>query len=140
MPTVHDLLEEFRQEATSSRDLGDRFENLMVAFLKSDPMYQDLFSSVWTWNDFPKRGQAPDRGVDLVAEERATGDLWAIQCKFYDPNHTLDKPDIDSFFTESGKAIYTSNPILRELTQILLLNIINKGTRHCALNRFVVLR
>ena len=79
MPTIHSLLEEFRQDATSSRDLGDRFENLMVAFLKSDPMYQDLFSHVWTWSDFPKRGNAPDRGVDLVAEERATGANFMIQ-------------------------------------------------------------
>jgi len=106
MATIHDLLEEFRQDATSSRDLGDQFENLMVAYLKKDPTYQGLFSHVWTWGNFPKRGNAPDRGVDLVAEEEATGDLWAIQCKFYDPEHTLDKPDIDSFFTESGKAFY----------------------------------
>ncbi|WP_257626283.1 restriction endonuclease [Janthinobacterium sp. NKUCC06_STL] len=44
-----------------------------------------------------------DVGIDLVARKRGTGDYWAIQCKFYDPDHALQKGDIDSFFTASGK-------------------------------------
>lgn len=35
--------------------------------------------------------------------ERDTGDIVAIQCKFYDPAGTLAKPDIDSFLSASGK-------------------------------------
>ena len=38
-----------------------------------------------------------------MARERDTGELTAIQCKFYEPTHTLAKADIDSFFTASGK-------------------------------------
>ena len=49
-----------------------------------------------------------DVGIDLVARERGTGDYWAIQCKFYDPDHALQKGDIDSFFTASGKRFATS--------------------------------
>jgi predicted helicase len=39
----------------------------------------------------------------LVAEEAGSGDIWAIQCKFYAPHHRVQKADLDSFFTESGK-------------------------------------
>lgn len=110
--TISTILEEFRQDAISNRDLGDKFERLMVTYLKIDPLYKDLYSNVWMWMDFPKRGNAPDTGIDLVAEERATGDYCAIQCKFYDPNHTLDKSDIDSFFTASGKALFKKRMIV----------------------------
>jgi predicted helicase len=110
--TIHTILEEFRQAATSTRGLGDKFELLMVAFLKTDPIYQDLFSNVWMWMEFPLRGKVPDTGIDLVAEERATGDYWAIQCKFYDPKITLDKSHIDSFFTASGKSLFKKRMII----------------------------
>ncbi len=110
--TIHTILEEFRQAATSNRDLGDKFERLMVAFMKCDPIYQDLFSHVWMWMEFPLRGDIPDTGIDLVAQENATGDYWAIQCKFYDPKHTLDKSDIDSFFTASGKSLFKKRMII----------------------------
>ncbi len=89
MTTIHSLLEEFRQDAISNRQLGDKFERLMLNYLKVDPLYQDLYSDVWMWTDFPKRGNRPDTGIDLVAQERATGDYCAIQCKFYDPTHSL---------------------------------------------------
>lgn len=49
-----------------------------------------------------------DVGIDLVARERGTGDYWAIQCKFYDPDYALQKADIDSFFTASGKRFSTN--------------------------------
>jgi predicted helicase len=112
MTTIHDILAEFRDAATSNRDLGDRFERLILQFLKTDPLYQDQFSEVWLWMDFPKRAGEADTGIDLVAE-KANGDGYcAIQCKFYDPSHTLDKQDIDSFFTASGKSLYTSRLIV----------------------------
>ena len=110
--TIHTILEEFRQDAIHKRDLGDKFERLMVAFLKSDPIWKDLFSNVWLWSDFPKRGNAPDTGIDLVAEESATGDYWAIQCKFYDPNHNLEKSDIDSFLSTSGNKIFKEKMLI----------------------------
>ncbi|MEB3191136.1 MAG: DEAD/DEAH box helicase [Snowella sp.] len=112
MTTIHTILEEFRDAATSNRDLGDKFERLVVAYLKNDPLYKDRFSNVWLWMEWPKRGNKPDTGIDLVAEEEATGDVWAIQCKFYHPNHTLDKSDIDSFFTASGKTPFTKRMIV----------------------------
>ncbi|MFM7602525.1 MAG: DEAD/DEAH box helicase family protein, partial [Pseudanabaena sp.] len=102
--TIHHVLEQFRQQATSTRDLGDKFEHLVFAYLRTDPQYIALFERVYLWMDFPLRDGKGDLGIDLVAQERATGDYWAIQCKCYQPDHLLDKKDIDSFFTASSKA------------------------------------
>ncbi len=112
MTTIHDILAEFREAATSNRDLGDRFERLILQFLKTDPLYRDQFSEVWMWMDFPKRGGEADTGIDLVAERADGFGYCAIQCKFYHPSHILDKQDIDSFFTASGKSLYTSRLIV----------------------------
>jgi predicted helicase len=110
--TIHAILDRFRQEATSTRDLGDKFEYLVFAYLRTDPQYAALFERVWFWMDFPLRGKKGDLGIDLVAQERATGEYWAIQCKCYQPDHMLDKGDIDSFFTASGKAPFTHRLIV----------------------------
>ncbi|WP_414662194.1 DEAD/DEAH box helicase [Horticoccus sp. 23ND18S-11] len=107
-PSIHTILGQFRDEATSNRDLGDRFERLMCRYFELDPIYQDRFSRVWMWNDFPHKGKVGDVGIDIVAEERATNEFCAIQCKFYLPDHTLAKEDIDSFFTAAGKTLFTS--------------------------------
>jgi predicted helicase len=110
--TIHTILEEFRQAAIHNRDLGDMFERLIAKYLVTDPLYKEQFSNVWLWQEFPKRGNKPDTGIDLVAEDRNTGEYCAIQCKFYDPSITLQKADIDSFFTASGKTLFTSRIII----------------------------
>ncbi len=110
--TIYTILDEFRQAATSNRDLGDKFERLIAAFLKTDPLYVDLYSDVWLWQEWPNRGPHADAGIDLVARERCTGELCAIQCKFYDPSHWLSKADIDSFFTASGRVPFTRRMIV----------------------------
>jgi len=75
--TIHSLLEEFRQAATSKRDMGDKFERLFANYLVTDPLYKDKFSDVWLWTEWPGRGKQPDTGIDLVAKERSTGDYCA---------------------------------------------------------------
>jgi predicted helicase len=112
MITLNTILNEFRETATSTRDLGDKFERLTVQYLETDPLYKEHFSKVWLWMDFPKRNNAPDTGIDLVAEERDTGDYCAIQCKCYDPNHILQKSDINSFFTASGTDVFKKRIIV----------------------------
>lgn len=104
--TLHTILEQFRSDARSNRDLGDRFERMMQQFFRVDPLYAALFSEVWMWNEWPLKGEVGDVGVDLVARHRATGEYFAIQCKFFLPEHTLSKADIDSFFTALGKPIF----------------------------------
>ncbi|AFY61183.1 hypothetical protein [Synechococcus sp. PCC 6312] len=36
--SLHSLLAELREAATSNRDMGDRFERLVFTFLKNDPL------------------------------------------------------------------------------------------------------
>ena len=110
--TIHNILDELAEAATDHRDKGDKFERLIRAYLTTDPLYVSRFSNVWMWNDWPGRNAKGDTGIDLVAEERDTGSLVAIQCKFYAPTYTLQKGDIDSFFTASGKAPFASRLIV----------------------------
>ena len=37
------ILDTFRGAATSNRDLGDKFERLIVDYLLTDPRYADVF-------------------------------------------------------------------------------------------------
>lgn len=112
MTTIHDILAEFREAATSNRDMGDKFERLIATYLVTDPLQSERFSDVWLWSEWPERGKQPDTGIDLVAKERATGAYCAIQCKFYAKGHTVQKADIDSFFTASGKKPFASRMIV----------------------------
>lgn len=102
--SIRDVLEELRSYSLDERDKGARFEQLMKDFLLNDTQYQALFDEVWLWSDYPERGNRADTGIDLVARERATGELVAIQCKFYAPDTLISKPDIDSFLASSSRA------------------------------------
>jgi len=46
--TIEGVLSALRAAATSSRDLGDRFERLMAKYLRQ-PLYADELSEVWLW-------------------------------------------------------------------------------------------
>jgi predicted helicase len=102
--TIRDILEELRREATDEVEKGRKFEQLMLAFLRNDRQYSKLFDAVWLWADYPNRGNRPDTGIDLVARERATGEMVAIQCKFYAPETVISKPAVDSFLATSSKS------------------------------------
>lgn len=110
--SIHDILDELAKSATDHRDKGDKFERLIKAYLSTDPLYVARFSDVWLWNDWPDRKGKTDTGIDLVARERDTGALVAIQCKFYAPTYILQKGDIDSFFTASGKSPFAERLIV----------------------------
>jgi len=96
------VLDKLYYSAKDEHDKGDKFERMVRKYLLTEPLYADRFDEVWRWMDWPDRGKRPDHGIDLVARERDTGDLAAVQCKFYDPAHYLTKGDIDSFLAESG--------------------------------------
>lgn len=101
--TIHDVIELFRR-ASSTSELGTKFENLMVAYFRTDPVLTAQYDEVCTWPDWSHNEHTHDSGIDLVARNRETGAWTAIQCKFFDPKHALRKEDIDSFFTASGRA------------------------------------
>lgn len=98
------ILTKYRAVAFSERDKGARFERLMKAYLLTDPRYSNLFSKVWLWNEFPAREEfgGNDTGIDLVTQT-ISGDYWAIQCKCFQEDSTIDKPAVDSFITTSGR-------------------------------------
>ncbi|MBP5803010.1 DEAD/DEAH box helicase [Microbacterium maritypicum] len=100
------------RSATNERDKGSKFERFLKSYLQTEPKYVDLFSDVWMWQEWPGRAGRPDTGIDLVAQDRYTGELTAIQAKFYDPARSLPKQEIDSFFTELGKSPFASGMIV----------------------------
>lgn len=112
MTTIYDILDQLRHVAKNKREQGELFERLMLAFLRTDPQYKQLFAHVWSWMEWPGRDGRVDTGIDLVAEEAGTGDIWAIQCKFHEPGHKIQKSDLDSFFTESGKYPFRKRMII----------------------------
>ncbi|MBS0198082.1 MAG: DEAD/DEAH box helicase [Planctomycetes bacterium] len=110
--TLNTILNQFRDDARNNRDLGDRFERLILRYLELDPLHAERFSRVWMWNDWPDKGNVGDVGIDLVAQERATGEYCAIQCKFYLPENTVGKDGIDSFLAAASREPFTSRMLV----------------------------
>lgn len=111
MGSIHEVMDAFRK-APSNSERGTKFEKLMVRYFDLDPLLSQQYDEVWRWIDWPGRKGKPDTGIDLVARERDSGEYTAIQCKFYEPTHTLRKEDIDSFFTASGKNPFNNRIII----------------------------
>ncbi|MBT8160967.1 MULTISPECIES: type ISP restriction/modification enzyme [Arthrobacter] len=105
--SFEDVLDRLYFSASDQHDKGTKFEHLMKRYLELEPKYADQFSEVWLWSEWPGRNGHVDTGIDLVAKDRYSGELTGIQCKFYDPARTLDKKQIDSFFTAVGKADFS---------------------------------
>ncbi|MBI0002177.1 DEAD/DEAH box helicase [Bartonella sp. W8122] len=111
--SLEKVLNRFRNAAASEREKGTYFEELIVAYLKHEPFYADLYSQVWTFRDWAvSHGKdGTDKGIDLVAQTKK-GELHAIQCKFYAPDHKIEKRDIDSFMAASGQRPFVNRFII----------------------------
>ena len=97
-----DVLRALDARATTTREKGELFERLAKTFFEEDALYREQFERVWLWSEWPDRGGRPDTGIDLVAKNAADGDYTSIQCKFYGPNSTVSKDDVDTFISASG--------------------------------------
>lgn len=114
MTSLAALLETFRQTAVTEREKGSYFERLVKAYLLTEPYYADLYDgNVWLWEEWRKqaaqRGHGyigGDAGIDLVAET-TTGELHAIQAKFFAESTPLRMEDLATFFTASGKSHFS---------------------------------
>ena len=106
---LNDILEGFRAASKSEREKGDYFETLVRLFLKNDPVQKGIYSDVWTFKDWAKEQgwKGNDTGIDLVAQLSDGSGFAAIQCKFYAPNHVIQKPDIDSFISAASNDVFT---------------------------------
>ena len=118
MTPLTNLLSQLRQQSQTVRDQGTAFENLMVAYFQTEPCYKELYQNVQPYGTWAAEhlneldlGSTTDAGIDLVATT-FTGEHHAIQCKNYAPDHTLQKKDIDSFFTASGKTHFSNRIIV----------------------------
>jgi len=114
MTPLQHLLDNFRASAVTEREKGTYFEELIRTYLQNEAIYRDLYSGVWTYSDWANlQGlDKRDTGIDLVAQTRGTGEYHAIQCKFYAEDYKVQKADIDSFFTGSGKKPFTHRIIV----------------------------
>jgi predicted helicase len=111
---LRELLASYRSASKTEREKGTYFELLIKDFLKNDPTYSPQFSDVWTYKDWAESQgiDSRDIGIDLVAALSEEEGFCAIQCKFYDEHHRIQKSDLDSFFTASGKKGFTRRLIV----------------------------
>ena len=115
---LQSLLEQFRHATQTERDKGTSFENLMIKYFKTEPAYKNKYKDILPYSDWVSCygkllniTDKKDTGIDLVGVT-LNNELHAFQCKNYDPDRTISKNDIDSFFTASGKKYFTYRYII----------------------------
>ncbi len=79
MGKFNEVLEQIRRESGNNKELGDKFEVLMVEYFKNCKQYGLEDVQIW-----PKQ----DLGIDILAHDKF-GERWAIQCKCHDVDSTL---------------------------------------------------
>lgn len=77
--------------------------------MENDDIQRQFYSKVEPFADWAtSQGWSnTDTGIDLVGTLSDGSGYAAIQCKFYAPNHTIQKPDIDSFISASSNDLFT---------------------------------
>ena len=107
--SLQNLLEEYRNGAKNEREKGDYFERVIRIFLENDDIQKQFFSEVVPFGDWAKAQgwNANDTGIDLVATLSDGSGYAAIQCKFYAPNYSIQKPDLDSFISAASNDLFT---------------------------------
>ena len=122
--TFDDVLESIRSESNDKRDLGTKFEILTKDFLTIDKLYQNRFSKVYLWKEWPKNDGA-DTGIDLVAEEH-DGSLCAIQCKCYADDGNISMKAVSTFLAKATSLkidnkilVYTGDTLTNNAEKVL---------------------
>lgn len=126
--TINDVLNDIRQKATTEKEKGTEFERLMKRWFLTDPRYENL-EKVWLWEEFPGKGDlgGSDLGIDLVAKDD-TGDYWAIQCKCYVENATIDKAAVDSFLANSSRQFLDDETMqTRQFSNLVFVSTTRNG-------------
>ncbi len=104
------LLEQMRLKSRSEFEKGAYFESLVKAYLENDALQKQHYDKVWHFSDWAKEQSLPakDTGIDLVARHADGSGYCAIQCKFYAPEHRIQKTDIDSFVAAASSKEFVS--------------------------------
>lgn len=124
--TFQHILDKYREISFSQKDKGERFERLMQAYLKTDPLYSSKFKQVWLWSEFPGNIElgTSDTGIDLVGLT-FDGEYWAVQCKCYKETAVMDKPSVDSFLSTSSREFTNENNQTTRFAQRLWISTTN---------------
>ena len=116
--TFDDVLRDIRDKPTSTKDLGERFERIILDVLRHDRHYKNRFDRVWMWRDWAREsgikekvGTGQDLGIDIVARERVGGELCAVQCKCNADDTVLNTKPVNSFIA-AGVSYKMKNYIL----------------------------
>jgi predicted helicase len=114
MGDLRGIIDSYRRAAVTEREKGTYFEELILCYLRNEATYRDYYSEVWTYADWAaEQGlDKRDTGIDLVAKTAGTDEFHAIQCKLFAEDYAVQKKDIDSFFTASGKRPFTHRIIV----------------------------
>ena len=106
---------------------GQLFERLVKYYFQYDPIQQQSYSEVYTFQEFIAKKRLrnsdflrdyQDRGIDLILVT-PENNLCAVQCKFH--QKTIDKPVVDSFYAEVRD--WNTNPRYkgqRKITETIL--------------------
>ncbi len=94
--TREEIVKRLLEIALGNYSLAGRyFERFVKRFLLIHPFWREKFQTVWSWKEYPKRGNRIDTGIDLVALDKEEN-YWAIQVKFY-PKGKITHRDISTF-------------------------------------------
>ena len=120
MSALQKALATIREQASNTTELGNAFERLAKVFLENDATQTQQYSKVWHYEDWAKEHEGystKDIGIDLVAKLRDEDGYCAIQCKFYEPEHSISKADLDSFISASSTNDFTRLMLIDTSTQ-----------------------
>ena len=106
--SFQDVLEILDEKTKNKTEKGDVFEQLVKAFLEEDKAQSKRFDRLWMWSDWPGNNGEHGTGVDIVARERDSGDLVAIQCKFYSPSRTIGLTELNKFLARYSTTPFSS--------------------------------
>ena len=95
------ILTQLRNESSSEREKGEKFERLMKDALPLLKPSGGEIQNIWLWREWAPAGERQDTGIDLVTELK-DGSYRAIQCKFHESGVMSD-----SLSTFINKAIGT---------------------------------
>jgi predicted helicase len=106
MATFKEFIESIQNDGND----GKAFEHFCKWFLLNDPYWKTQVDKAWLFSEWPDRW-GPDNGIDLIFKHK-NGEMWAVQAKCYDAKHRVSKPDMDSFLTESNRAVINHRLLL----------------------------
>jgi predicted helicase len=106
---LQELLDTFRKGSHSEREKGDYFERLVRVFLLNDDIQKQFYEEVVPFSEWAEAHgwSKTDTGIDLVGKLADGSGYVAIQCKFYAPHYSIQKPDIDSFISAASNDLFT---------------------------------